>query len=180
MGAFLPSCGSGSVDDRSCLTVKAGSGVDLSLNYRVAPLFAVGVEAALSRFGADGHGFTSGAGGGARFFGVVGRVYFADSGAWDPYLALTLGAGSVDLRGAELGGASVSTTGFGGRVAGGVDYVFSSHFRLGPTASFARWVAWQERRCAEDICRPEPALYGRVLGFASLGFRISASFGDVL
>jgi hypothetical protein len=180
LGAFLPSCGSGSIDDRACLTVKPGSGLDLALLYRAVPFFAVGAEVALSGFAASGRGFASAAGGGARFFGVAGRVYFADSGAWDPYLALTLGAGSIDLRGAEPNGASVSTSGFGGRIGGGIDYVFGSHFRMGPTASFARWLAWHEERCGGDICRAEPALYGRVLGFASLGLRISASFGEVL
>lgn len=180
LGAFLPSCGSGSIDDRACLTVKPGSGLDLSLLYRLTPFFALGAEAALGRFGAPGHGLASKAGGGARFYGVLGRVYFADSGAWDPYLGLTLGAGSIDLRGSESDGGAVSTNGFGGRVSGGIDYILGSRLRLGPSASFARWLAWQEQRCASEICQSEPARYGRVLGFASLGFRISASFGDVL
>jgi hypothetical protein len=109
----------------------------------------------------------------------VGRVYFADEGAWDPYLALTLGAGTLQLRAAD-DDARVSTTGFGGRVAGGVDYVFGSHLRLGPTASFAHWVTWSEDSCRGNVCRDQPALYGRLLGFATLGFRLTVSFGDVL
>jgi hypothetical protein len=110
---------------------------------------------------------------------VVGRVYFADEGAWDPYVALTLGAGTLQLRGAPAD-ARVSTTGLGGRVAGGLDYVFGSHLRLGPTASFAHWVTWSEQRCSADVCRTEAATYGRLLGFATLGFRLTGSFGDVL
>ena len=121
----------------------------------------------------------SGAGGGARFFGVVGRVYFADEGAWDPYVALTLGAGTLELRGAA-NEPRESTSGLGARVAGGVDYVFGSHWRLGPTASFAHWVAWTEASCSGDVCRDEAAIYGRLLGFATLGFRVTGSFGDVL
>ena len=155
-----------------------GSGVDLALLYRVGPFFAFGAEGLLSGFGGSGHGALSGAGGGARFFGVVGRVYFADEGAWDPYLALTLGAGALDLRGTE--DARESTTGLGGRVAGGVDYLLGSRLRLGPTASFAHWLAWSEQRCSDDVCRAEPASYGRLLGFATLGVRVTASFGDVL
>jgi len=178
LAVFLPSCGSGSVDDRGCLTVTRGSGLDAALLYRVAPFFAVGVEGAVSGFATRGEGALSGAGGGARFFGVVGRVYFAEQGVWDPYLALTLGAGSLRLAGA--GGTRVSTTGLGGRVAGGIDFALGSHFRLGPSASFAHWVAWSEEQCSASVCRDQPAAYGRLLGFATLGFRLTGSFGDVL
>jgi hypothetical protein len=179
LAGFLPSCGTGSVDDRGCLTVSPGSGLDLSLLYRLRPFFAVGAEGAVSGFAVRGDGALSGAGGSARFFGIVGRVYFADEGAWDPYLALTLGAGTLQLP-TDDDDAHVSTTGFGGRVAGGVDYVFGTHLRLGPTASFAHWVAWSEQGCRNDICRDEPAAYGRLLGFATLGFRLTVSFGSVL
>ncbi|MDF3070915.1 MAG: hypothetical protein K0R38_6516 [Polyangiaceae bacterium] len=180
LSTFLPSCGSGSVDDRACLTITPGSGVDTALLYRVTPYFAFGAEAALSGFGARGRGLVSSAGGGARFVGVAGRVYFADSGTWDPYVALTLGVGSLTLEGRTPADASVSTTGFGARVAGGVDYVLGSHVRLGPAVSFSRWIAWSEQQCQDSICGPAPAIYGRVLGFATLGVRLTASFGDVL
>lgn len=156
-----------------------GSGVDMALLYRVGPFFAVGAEGAVSGFAARGDGGLSGAGGSARFLGVVGRVYFADEGAWDPYLALTLGAGALQL-GASADDARVSTSGLGGRVAGGVDYVLGTHFRLGPTASFAHWVAWSEQSCNGNVCRDQRAAYGRLLGFATLGFRLTGSFGDVL
>jgi hypothetical protein len=178
LAAFLPSCGSGSIDDRGCLTVGAGSGVDLAVLYRVGPLFAFGAEAAFSGFARSGQGALSRAGGGARFFGVVGRVYFADDGPWDPYVALTLGAGKLDLS--EPHDQRVSTTGLGARVAGGIDYAFTSHLRLGPAASFTHWVAWSEASCGAAICRDERAVYGRLLGFATLGLRATASFGDVL
>lgn len=178
LAAFLPSCGTGSVDDRGCLTVSPGSGVDVALLYRVGPFFALGAEGAVSNF-ARGDGALSGTGGSARFFGVVGRVYFADEGAWDPYLALALGAGTLELRDGSAD-AQVSTTGLGGRVAGGVDYMFGTHFRLGPTASFAHWVAWSEQSCSANVCRDQPAVYGRLLGFATLGFQLTGSFGDVL
>jgi hypothetical protein len=179
LATFLPSCGSGSIDDRNCLTLGAGLGVEVALLYRVSPFFAVGAEGAASGFGDGAHGVLSKAGGGGRFFGVVGRVYFADEGAWDPYVALTLGAGRLDLRGVSAE-ARESTSGFGGRVAGGVDYVFGSHLRVGPTASFTHWIAWSEAGCAGDICTSEPASYGRLLGFATLGIRVTGSLGDVL
>jgi len=181
LAAFLPSCGTGSIDDRGCLTVSPGSGVDMALLYRVGPLFAVGAEGAVSGFAARGDGGLSGAGGSARFLGVVGRVYFADEGAWDPYLALTLGAGALQLSAsASADDARVATTGWGGRVAGGVDYVLGPHFRLGPTASFTHWVVWGEQSCNGNVCRDQPAAYGRLLGFATLGFRLTGSFGGVL
>ncbi|HEX2875604.1 MAG TPA: hypothetical protein VHP33_30335 [Polyangiaceae bacterium] len=178
VAAFLPSCGSGAIDDRGCLSVSPGSGVDFALLYRVGPFFAVGGEGAVSGFAARGNSALSGAGGGARFFGVAGRLYFADEGAWDPYVALTLGAGTLKLRGDS--DARVATTGLGGRVAGGVDYAFGSHLRLGATASFAHWFAWTEQQCHASVCRDQPAAYGRLLGFATLGFRVTGSFGEVL
>ncbi|HYP88583.1 MAG TPA: hypothetical protein VEQ59_10525, partial [Polyangiaceae bacterium] len=180
LSVFLPSCGTGSVDDRGCLTVAAGSGVDLAFTYRIAPFFAFGAEAAFSGFGGGAAGPLSRASGDARFFGVVGRVYFADDGVWDPYLALTVGAGALALRAAETSDASEATKGMGARVAGGIDYVLGSHVRIGPAASFAHWVAWSEASCAGGVCRDEPALYGKLLGFATLGIRLTASVGEVL
>jgi hypothetical protein len=145
--------------------------------YRANPYFALGGEVALSGFGGHGHGPFSRTGGDARFLGVLGRLYFADDGAWDPYLALTLGAGKLTLKGDETSG---STTGFGARVAGGVDYLFGSHFRIGPAASFAHWLSWSEERCGPAFCSNERPLYGRLLGFATLGLRFTASLGEVL
>ncbi len=179
LAAFLPSCGAGSLDDRACLTLAPGSGIEAALLYRVTPFFAVGGEGVVSGFAETGDSALTRTGGGARFLGVVGRVYFADEGAWDPYLALTLGGGTLKLQGAPTD-AHVSTSGLGGRVAGGIDYLFGSHFRLGPTASFAHWVAWSEQTCSASVCREQRAAYGRLLGFATLGFRLTGSFGDVL
>lgn len=161
------------------MTVSPGAGADLALLYRVTPFFAVGGELALSGFGGRSDGVLSRAGGNARFFGVVGRVYFADEGAWDPYVALTLGTGTLTLTGdgSELG---AETSGFGARVGGGIDYLFGSHVRLGPSASFAHWVAWSEERCEASGCRDERAVSGRLLGFATLGLRFSVSWGEVL
>jgi len=178
LAIFLPNCGSGSIDDRDCLTVDAGSGVDGALLYRNSPFFAFGLEAALSGFGGTGHGFTSGAGGAARFLGVAGRVYFADQGPWDPYVTMTLGAGTLNLKRADT--ERVATTGFGARVGGGVDYLFDSHWRVGPSVSFSRWLAYGQERCEKNVCHDEAAAYGHLLGFATLGLRLTASFGDAL
>lgn len=183
LSAFLPSCGSGSLDDRGCATVSPSSGLDLALIYRAVPFFGVGGEAALSGFGGERAALLSQAGGSARFFGVVGRVYFADDGAWDPYLALTLGAGSLTRRARAHGTADAAdeaTNGFGARVAGGVDYLLGSRLRLGAGASFTRWLAFRESRCSGSVCADAPLIYGRLLGFATLGLRVTASFGDVL
>jgi len=177
---FLPSCGAGRLDDRGCITVSPGSGAELALLYRAHPFFAVGAEATLGGFGGRGHGALSSASGRARFFGLTGRVYFADDGAWDPYLALTLGGGSLTLRSDEDDRPDAATSGFGGRIAGGVDYRLGPHLRLGPAASFAHWVAYRELGCGPSGCREEPALYGRLLGFATLGLRLTASLGAVL
>ena len=52
--ALLPSCGAGSIDDRGCLTVRAGGGIDATFLYRVSPFFAVGLEGVASGLARSG------------------------------------------------------------------------------------------------------------------------------
>ncbi len=175
--ALLPSCGSGSIDDRGCLTVHASGGVDAAFLYRVSPFFAVGLEGVASGLGGADAGALSARGGSARFGGIVGRVYFADAGVWDPYAAFTIGAGTLTLPSNDDLPSRVATTGLGGRVAGGIDYLLGSHVRVGPTASFAHWIAWSEQQCSGRVCRDQSPRYGRLLGFATLGVRLTGSLG---
>jgi hypothetical protein len=175
--ALLPSCAAGNIDDRACLTVHAGGGVDAAFLYRAGPFFAFGLEGVASGLSGAHSGALGARGGSARFGGVVGRLYFADSGVWDPYAALTIGAGTLTLPVHAEQSARVATTGLGGRVAGGIDYLLGSHLRVGPTASFAHWIAWSERQCAGNVCRDQSPRYGRLLGFATLGLRLTGSFG---
>lgn len=177
--AVLPSCGAGSVDSRGCLSVHPGGGADVAAVYRVHPFFAVGVEGVLSGFAGDGAGPLSSAGGSARFGGLLGRVYFADAGRWEPHASLTLGVGSLSLSGAE-GAAAGNTSGWGGRIGGGVDVWLGSHFRVGPVASFTHFVAWSEEQCQAEVCQRGRLAYGRLLGFATIGLRLTAGFGDAL
>jgi hypothetical protein len=151
--AFLPSCGAGRIDDRGCDTSSPAPGIEVTLLYRPTPLFAVGGEGVGSR--------------GARFIGAVGRLYFAEAGAWDPHLALGLGVGELSRDRAEQD----LTRGLGARVAFGIDYRLASHWRVGPHAAYAHWLVWSERGLSA---------YGKVVGFATLGVRITGSFGDVL
>lgn len=175
--ALLPSCGTGGIDDRGCVTVRAGAALDAALAYRVSPFFAVGLEALASGVGGDDAGALGGRGGSARFGGIVGRLYFADSGVWDPYVALTLAVGTLTLPGRAETKPRVATSGLGGRIAGGIDYLLGSHFRVGPAASFAHCVAWTERQCTDGVCRDQTSAHGRLLGFATLGVRLTGSFG---
>lgn len=178
--ALLPSCGAGSVDSRGCASVHPGAGADGALLYRVNPFFAVGLEALVSGFAGDDGGPLAARGGRARFAGVVGRLYFAEAGAWDPYATLTLGVGSLELSTSGAGGERGTTTGLGGRVGGGIDYWLGARVRVGPSASFAHFVATGEQQCNGDVCRTQSLAYGRLLGFATLGLRMTASFGEVL
>lgn len=176
---FLPGCGDGSIDGRGCSTTGLGSGLEAAALYRVVPFFAVGGEALFAGFGGVGHGALSTVGGGVRFFGVVGRAYFADTGPWDPYASLSVGYGVLELGG-DGESPRGSTSGWGGRIAGGVDYVFSSHWRFGPTLGFAHLLAWSEQQCHGDVCEERPLPYGRLVGFTTLGVRLSGSFGAAL
>jgi hypothetical protein len=178
--AFLPSCSAGSLDDRGCVTLQPGAGFEGALLYRVGPFFAAGAEAALSGFGRRGQGALSRAGGGGGFVGVVGRVYFAESGSWDPYVSLALGYGALRLNESAAGPPRAGSSGFGARVAGGIDFLLGSRLRLGPTLGFAHFIAWSEQHCSGAVCRDGRASYGRLLGFATLGLRATASFGDAL
>lgn len=178
LAAFLPNCGSGDLNDQACVTLAPGSGVEALALYRPNPFFAFGAEAALSGFRRSGQGALSASGGGVRFFGVAGRVYFADDGVWDPYVGLTLGVGTLELAGAER--ASSSTTGVGARVALGIDFRGSTRLRFGPSASFSHWFAWSERSCAAGICSGAAGESGKLFGFATLGVRVTAAFGDTL
>lgn len=175
---FLPSCGDGSLDGRGCTSVSVGAGMEAALLYRVIPFFGFGAEAVLSGFGGQGHGALSSAGGGAQFGALVARAYFAEQDRWDPYASLSVGYGSLELRAPD--GSRGSTSGWGGRVAGGLDYLAGSHFRFGPTLGFAQFIVWSERDCSGDVCRERPLPYGRLLGFATFGLRVSASWGKVL
>jgi hypothetical protein len=177
--ASLPSCGAGSIDDRGCTTIGPGAGLQATLLYRVGWFFAAGAEAAISGFGGQGGEAFSCAAGDAGFVGVVGRVYFAERGDWDPHVALALGYSKLGIAG-EGAESREGGAGLGGRVSGGIDYLLGSHLRLGPSLGFAHFVAWREERCAEGICRAERPRYGRLLGFATVGLQLTASFGDAL
>lgn len=180
-GVSLPSCEPGSIDDRRCATLGTGRGFDVSVLYRVSPYFAVGGELTfgsfeLSRTDADAAQRSSG-----RFLGTLGRVYFAESGMWDPYLGLTLGVGSLEARATELDPSlRERASGFGARISGGVDFLLGTHLRLGPSVAFAHWISWQEERCSGAVCRSEALSYGRLAGFASAGLRLTGSFGPTL
>ncbi|HEY6077268.1 MAG TPA: hypothetical protein VIW29_00600 [Polyangiaceae bacterium] len=176
---FLPTCGDGSIDGRGCASVALGSGVEAAVLYRAVPFFAIGGEGLWSGLGGAGGGALSAAGGSVRFFGVVGRAYFADTGRWDPYASLSIGHGRLEL-GTGSAGASGATSGWGGRVTGGLDYLVGSHFRFGPTVSLAQLLVWSELECSSGVCRERQLPYGRLLGFATLGLRLSASLGTVL
>ncbi len=180
LAAALPSCQPGSIDDRRCGTIDPGTSWDAALLYRVNPYFGVGAEAAFAGFAQGGvGGFSSMSS--AKFVGLLGRVYFAESGLWDPYLSLTLGGGSLTARVLdEPQGRREGSSGIGGRIGAGLDVLLGSRIRLGPAASFAHWVAWSEQRCKGEVCQTGGLAYGRLLGFATLGLRLTLSLGEAL
>ncbi|HKY39552.1 MAG TPA: hypothetical protein VJN18_26620 [Polyangiaceae bacterium] len=180
LAAFLPSCAAGSIDNRGCGTIGPGAGLHATLLYRVGSFFAAGAEGMISGFGGQGHGAFSGAAGDARFLGVVGRVYFAERGVWDPHVALALGYTELGIPSAGVQAGHDGGAGLGGHVSGSVDYLLGSHFRLGPTLGFTHFIAWREQRCAGTLCRAERLPHGRLLGFATLGLHLTGSFGDAL
>ncbi len=74
-------------------TGSVGSELALFGFYRPSPYFAAGAGVRWNAFPA----WPTGEGGGARFAGVAGRLYFLESGASDPYFELEVGVSSLRI-----------------------------------------------------------------------------------
>lgn len=171
----VPRCQDAVFGPDGCGGAGIGPGASLLVLYRGTPWFAAGLELGLtSRAGAAAPAADG------RFASVAGRLYFANSGAFDPYLQLSLGYGSLEWRGESPDGVRVeSVTGPLARVGAGVDVLFGTAFRLGPSLAFTQLAFQSERSCAGSRCAS--SLYGaRILSFASFGLNATASFGSPL
>jgi hypothetical protein len=127
----------------------AGSEFALSGLYRPSPYFACG---GVLRF--NGWRFSGGGADDERevFAGAVGRLYFRESGATEPYLELDLG---VSDHGDTVAAA---------RSALGIDWWLGAHTRLGPSFAYTRY--------AERAYLPK--------GLLSLAISLTIGAGDAL
>ena len=176
----MPHCPSD--DGAGCPSFTAGSEIALSLLFRPSPYFAFGVGGRRFAFGLGGNSGAENAHGSALFFGIVGRVYFLESGLLDPYLELDLGGGRLDLdvSGRTRANESVSFAP-GARSAAGLDFALNSWLRLGTFLALTRFLPSSVAHCESLGCEARSASSSWLaVGATSLGVRLTFAAGEAL
>ena len=173
----LPSCADGSLNNEVCGGISAGLAGGGSVLWRPTPYFAVGGAFNALRFGfhpSQGSALT-GTRASGEFVGVLGRVYFFERGAFDPYLELGLGSAGVTAHSRE---AEESTSGVAARSGGGLEFYLSRHVRLGPAFDWTTFNVKHVQRCASGRCVDlDESSYGHGTGFSSFALRLSIVLG---
>lgn len=150
LGLALPICQAGSRTSDRCEGVKGGWSIGFSAFWRVNPYFAWGggVDFEAYRYQPPArlqldHPSALGA-----FLGFLGRGYFLDHGAFDPYVELGLGGGALGTSHNE-NGTRYNETGAGPavRIGAGLDFFLGHRIRLGPSLSYTRVFIDKIRRC---------------------------------
>jgi len=181
----LPNCADGTANDQRCAGLSAGAGFGLTGLWRVSPYFAWGGGLCALGFGFSpprNSGLTGAKAGGA-FVGVLGRVYFLERGALEPYLELGLGVGAARTTASEAGSPKITETTAGGavRIGAGFEFYATEHLRLGPALSWTRFHAGQVARCAGQQCVDLSAdENGHGVGFTTVSLRLSILLGAAL
>jgi hypothetical protein len=182
----LPDCSDGSASNARCTGLGVGAGFGLSALWRVSPYFAFGGSLSRVGFGfnppASTHLQDPSAGG--LFYGLLGRVYFAERGPIEPYLELGLGGGSdrTSAREQDLQTYDETASGSALRVGGAVELYLGRHWRLGPAFDWTRFQVNLLRRCdaaraCVDLDRGSTA-HG--VGFSTLSVRLTILVGPGL
>jgi len=173
----VSSVGAGVAEGREATETGAvGSELSLFGLYRVSPYFAAGAGVRWNAFPA----FSAGEGGGARFAGAAGRLYFLESGASDPYFELNFGVSSLRLDDGEGGSSSSDLVG-AARGAIGVDFYLGSQTRFGPSFGYMRYAYGSVERCAGYRCQSLDTGRGDLpSGVVSLGISLTFGAGDAL
>lgn len=174
VGAGVPSA------RRSGATLPAGSEVGVTALYRGTPYFAVGVGVRLNAFPVLP---AESKGGSAVFAGAVGRLYFRERGAEEPYFELGLGMSS--LRATHRIGArrtrDSSDLEATARAAIGIDFWLGRSARLGPHFGYTRYSRRAAERCTELGCASFPAEQADLpASVLSLGISLTFGAGDPL
>ncbi|HEX6765634.1 MAG TPA: hypothetical protein VF103_09160 [Polyangiaceae bacterium] len=178
LDASLPTCQSG-VDAERCTALSPAIGAGLSALYRENPYFAFGAGVGYSRSSGarlggvlDGEAFT---------IGALGRVYLYEEGAFDPYLELELGYGSLRTT-LVSGGARYEHAAFGpaARVGGGMDFSVLPILELGMAVGFSHLLLERGETCAARGCAAGSAPSGAMVGSLMLGLRATVLLGKAL
>ncbi len=182
----LPSCSDGSRNDARCDGLGAGLGFGATALWRVSPYFAFGGTLSALGFAFDPSDRTHLRGGSASglFYGLLGRVYFADHGPVEPYLELGLGGGADRTTARETDNVKYSETAVGGavRIGGAVEFYLSRHVRLGPAFDWTRLRVSHIARCdpSEPCVDLDQSENGHGVGFTTLSARLTILLGPGL
>jgi hypothetical protein len=186
LGLSLPVCASGSVSDQNCDGVRTGGGVGIQVLWRFIPYFAWGggFEIEGFRYQPPSSLGLSGTSSAAVFLGLLGRAYFLDEGALDPYLQMGLGGGALGTS-FKLDGASYQETGAGPavQIGGGLDFFLSRRVKLGPSITWTRVFVDKLRRCgpnSSDCVDVQTDQQGELNSFVTLYARLTILLGDEL
>jgi hypothetical protein len=155
-----------------CEPREAGPRFSVGALWRASPSFAWGGTLSLAKPSDLGVGTTI-------IAALTGRTYFADHGAVDPYLELSLGAG----RYARRTGAGETLDGQGMMVeaGGGVDFHLSERLRFGPALRYGQFVFGRAQSCSDGACRDDGlASVSPERGFATLVVGVTVLAGNKL
>jgi hypothetical protein len=171
----LPTCRDGS-HGAHCNVLAPAFGGGVALLHRPLPYFAFGGAFAVARAtggGAEGELLAGGA---------LGRVYFYESGAFDPHLELELGYGSLrtTLPSAAREPREERSFGAMARAGGGLDFVVLPALELGASLGYRQLVFERLATCASGACRAGAAPSGALTGALVVGLRATLVFGAPL
>jgi hypothetical protein len=175
----LPTCQSGA-DAERCAALAPALGAGLLALYRQNPYFAFGAAFSFSRSSsAQAGGLLDGE---TLAIGAVGRVYLYEEGAFDPYLELELGYGSLRTTLVSAGGARYEDSAFGpsARVGGGLDFVVLPSLELGAAVGFSHLLLERGRACQGERCTAGSAPSAAMVGALTLGLRATVLLGKPL
>ncbi|HEX3773124.1 MAG TPA: hypothetical protein VHV51_01605 [Polyangiaceae bacterium] len=182
----FPSCSDGSADDSRCDGLGAGLGFGLTALWRASPYFAFGstVSGLDFRFRPSAQSGLRDTSAGGIFYGLLGRVYFSDHGAVEPYLEAALGGGAARTNARELDETRYTDTSFGAalRLGFGLEFFLGRHLRLGPAFTWTRFHVSELARCApnEACVELDQTANGHAVGFSTLSARLSILIGPGL
>jgi len=179
LGSSLPACRSGP-DAERCSALAPAFGAGFSLLYRSVPYFAFGGTLSYARsrsVAADGT-----LAGELLGVGASGRVYLHEEGAFDPYVELELGYGSLRTTFVENAGVRSDDRAFGplARVGGGLDFVVLPALELGAALGFTHLLLERGEHCAAETCVSGGAPSAAMAGALVFGLRAKLVLGAPL
>ena len=176
IAALFPTCQGGPGAER-CRALAPAYGAGLAALHRAFPYFAFGGAVSYAR--AKSRARAGALEGALLAAGAVGRVYLYEDGAFDPYLELELGYGSLRTNLVDHDGIQHEDRAFGpmARVAGGLDFIVLPALELGGALGFTHLLLERGERCAAGACVSGGAPSGAMLGALAFGLRAKLVLG---